>query len=258
MRIGTGTLFHRDAARRSARHRRRTRAPQGLRHRRRRGSAGRGAPGGLHGKQIADLPPALLERYFERDGDRHTFHRDLRRCVIFGRHDLIQDAPISRVDLLLCRNTLMYFNADAQARIMARFYFSLRPGGVLLLGRAEMLFSYVGMFQPVDLKRRIFKDRAEGERSRATAARAHPAPEETMTEPSRPRPAPRRRVRDVSRRRDHRRRGRPPGRRERRGEAAIQNRQRRRSAHPSRTWSCRIARRSCVSASTTRAKGAVM
>jgi len=108
-------------------------------------------------KQVADMPPDLLEKYFDRTGDLYTFDRDLRRGVIFGRHDLIQDAPISRVDLLLCRNTLMYFNADAQARIMARFYFSLNPGGFLVLGRAEMLFSHASLFQAVDLKRRIFR-----------------------------------------------------------------------------------------------------
>jgi two-component system, chemotaxis family, CheB/CheR fusion protein len=108
-------------------------------------------------KQIAEIPPALLEKYFDRNGDSYTFNRELRRSVIFGRHDLIQDAPISRVDLLLCRNTLMYFNAEAQARIMARFYFSVNPGGFLALGRAEMLFSHTAMFQPVDLKRRIFR-----------------------------------------------------------------------------------------------------
>ena len=135
-------------------------------------------------RQIVDVPPALATKYFERDGDRHAFHRDLRRCVIFGRHDLIKDAPISRVDLLLCRNTLMYFNADAQARIMARFHFSLRPGGLLLLGRAEMLFSYAGIFQPVDLKRRIFRTVPKaGDRARELRG-PNPAPEETMTEPS--------------------------------------------------------------------------
>jgi len=109
-------------------------------------------------KQIADVPPALLEKYFDRtNGDVYSFNRDLRRSVIFGRHDLIQDAPISRVDLLLCRNTLMYFNSEAQSRIMARFYFSANPGGYLVLGRAEMLFSHAAMFQAVDLKRRVFK-----------------------------------------------------------------------------------------------------
>ena len=109
-------------------------------------------------KQTADVPEELVAKYFDRNGsDLYTFNRDLRRSVIFGRHDLIQDAPISRVDLLLCRNTLMYFNSEAQARIMARFYFSVNPGGFLVLGRAEMLFSHAAMFQPVDLKRRIFK-----------------------------------------------------------------------------------------------------
>ncbi len=111
-----------------------------------------------HAKQVADVPPDLLQKYFERaNHDLYSFNRDLRRCVIFGRHDLIQDAPISRIDLLLCRNTLMYFNSEAQSRIMARFYFSANPGGYLVLGRAEMLFSHAAMFQAIDLKRRIFK-----------------------------------------------------------------------------------------------------
>jgi two-component system, chemotaxis family, CheB/CheR fusion protein len=108
-------------------------------------------------KQIADVPDALRAQYFDRNGDGFTVSRDLRRAVIFGRHDLVQDAPISHVDLLLCRNTLMYFNADAQARIMARFYFSIAPGGILMLGRAEMLFSHTAMLEAVDLKRRLFK-----------------------------------------------------------------------------------------------------
>jgi two-component system CheB/CheR fusion protein len=108
-------------------------------------------------RQVQGVPANLLEKYFDRSGDSFVFNRDLRRAVIFGQHDLVQDAPISRLDLLICRNTLMYFNADAQARILARFYFSLNPEGLILLGRAEMLFSHTAMFTPVDLKRRIFK-----------------------------------------------------------------------------------------------------
>jgi two-component system CheB/CheR fusion protein len=108
-------------------------------------------------RQVQGVPPELLEKYFDRAGDSYVFNRDLRRAVIFGQHDLVQDAPISRLDLLICRNTLMYFNADAQARILARFYFSLNPEGLILLGRAEMLFSHTATFTPVDLKRRIFK-----------------------------------------------------------------------------------------------------
>ena len=108
-------------------------------------------------RQVADVPPAMLEKYFEPQGTHYTFNRDLRRTVIFGRHDILQDAPISKVDLLFCRNTLMYFNAEAQARVLARFYFSLRASGYLVLGRAEMLFSHVNLFVPLDLKRRIFR-----------------------------------------------------------------------------------------------------
>jgi two-component system, chemotaxis family, CheB/CheR fusion protein len=108
-------------------------------------------------RHVQGVPPELLEKYFERAGDTYVFNRDLRRSVIFGQHDLVQDAPISRLDLLICRNTLMYFNTDAQARILARFFFSLNPGGLILLGRAEMLFSHTAMFVPVDLKHRVFR-----------------------------------------------------------------------------------------------------
>jgi two-component system CheB/CheR fusion protein len=107
-------------------------------------------------KQVAELPAPLLERYFERADSRYTFRKDLRRCVIFGRNDLVQDAPISRIDLLACRNTLMYFNATTQAGILARFHFALADGGTLFLGRAETLLTYTSAFEPVDLKRRIF------------------------------------------------------------------------------------------------------
>jgi two-component system, chemotaxis family, CheB/CheR fusion protein len=106
---------------------------------------------------IEGVPDDLRTKYFEPAGGAFVFSRDVRRAVIFGRHDLLQDAPISRVDLLLCRNTLMYFNADAQARVVARLFFSMVSGGLLLLGRAEMLFSYGAMFMPVDLKKRLFR-----------------------------------------------------------------------------------------------------
>ena len=106
-------------------------------------------------REIAGVPPNLLEMYFEQAEGVHTFRKDLRRNVIFGRHDLIHDAPISRVDLLVCRNTLMYFNAETQSRILTRFHFALNDGGVLFLGRAETLLAHANTFAPVDLRRRI-------------------------------------------------------------------------------------------------------
>ena len=108
-------------------------------------------------RQVQPVPPALLDQYFARENDRYVFDKELRRSVVFGRHDLIQDAPISRVNLLLCRNTLMYFHTEAQNRILARFHFALCPDGVLFLGKAEMLFTHSQLFTPIDLRRRVFK-----------------------------------------------------------------------------------------------------
>jgi two-component system, chemotaxis family, CheB/CheR fusion protein len=108
-------------------------------------------------KQIEGIPPELLDRYVERNGHSYVVSKDLRRSVIFGRHDLIQDAPISRIDLLVCRNTLMYLNSETQAQVLARFSFALREGGYLLLGKAEMLLAHSDLFTSTDLKRRVFQ-----------------------------------------------------------------------------------------------------
>ncbi len=107
--------------------------------------------------QIQGLPEELRSRYFEKVGERWVFRTDLRRSLIFGRHDLVQDAAISRLDLLICRNTLMYLNAETQAKVLARFHFALNRGGYLFLGKAETLLSHSNSFRPVDLKSRIFQ-----------------------------------------------------------------------------------------------------
>ncbi|HEV3365549.1 MAG TPA: protein-glutamate O-methyltransferase CheR, partial [Acidimicrobiia bacterium] len=107
-------------------------------------------------KAVTGVPDHLLERYFERSGTGYTFRKDLRRTVIFGRHDLVHAAPISHIDLLVCRNTIMYLNSETQARVLARLHFALEDRGILFLGKAEMLLSHSHLFSPVDLKRRIF------------------------------------------------------------------------------------------------------
>ena len=108
-------------------------------------------------RQVEDVPREALERFFERTDQRYVFRKDLRRSVIFGRNDLVQDAPISRIDLLVCRNTLMYFTADTQSQILRRFHFALGDAGVLLLGKSEMLITHGDLFAPVEMRWRLFK-----------------------------------------------------------------------------------------------------
>ena len=107
-------------------------------------------------KGVDDVPAPLLAKYFSRAGASFCVNKDVRRGVIYGRHDLVQDAPISRIDLLVCRNTLMYFNAETQTRILNRLQFALRDEGLLFLGKAEMLLTHANLFTPVDIKLRVF------------------------------------------------------------------------------------------------------
>jgi two-component system, chemotaxis family, CheB/CheR fusion protein len=107
-------------------------------------------------KQVESVPPELRSRYFEEGSTGYSFRQDLRRCVIFGRHDVIHDPPISKIDLLISRNTLMYFMTETQEQILQNFHFALRDEGYLFLGKSEALAARSPLFTPVDLKRRVF------------------------------------------------------------------------------------------------------
>ena len=130
---------------------------------------------GRHGRYAgADLDGVtadLRERYFELRDGAYVFRADLRRSVIFGRHDLIQDPPISRIDLLVARNTLMYFVPEIQGRILTNFHFSLRDSGYLFLGKSEVPLTRSNLFVPVDLRNRVF---AKARRSVTVADRLVP------------------------------------------------------------------------------------
>jgi two-component system, chemotaxis family, CheB/CheR fusion protein len=122
-------------------------------------------------KSVGAIPEELLERYFTRNGQGFQFSPELRRAVVFGRHDLVRDPPISRVDLLICRNTLMYFNAETQRRILTNFHFAMRPDGFLFLGKSEVLMTRTNLFRPFDLRRRVFvKGPATAESAQAVRA----------------------------------------------------------------------------------------
>ena len=149
----------------------------------------REARAGLYsGKALEGLAPELRDKYFEQNGSLYSFRPDLRRRVIFGRHDITRDAPISRLHLLTCRNTLMYFNVEAQSQIIDRFHFALRDEGFLFLGKAEMLLSDVDRFETYSMRQRIF-------RRRPTDTSLAPPPPVRLDQYSGPE------VRDVSRRR---------------------------------------------------------
>ncbi|MEW5860385.1 MAG: protein-glutamate O-methyltransferase CheR, partial [Cyanobacteriota bacterium] len=108
-------------------------------------------------KEVAGIPRTLLEKYFDSTPNSYIVHKELRSSLLFSRHNLIEDAPISRLDLLMCRNALMYFNPETQRKIQSRFHFALRDSGFLVLGHAEGLLNSAQTFSTADLKRRIYK-----------------------------------------------------------------------------------------------------
>jgi two-component system CheB/CheR fusion protein len=108
-------------------------------------------------RAVESVPDALRTKYLEPFNGGFVFRGDMRRSVIFGRHDLIHDPPISRVDLLVSRNTLMYFEAETQEQILRSFHFALRNHGALFLGKAEAIANRSQLFIPIDLKRRVFR-----------------------------------------------------------------------------------------------------
>ena len=131
-------------------------------------------------KEVESVPAELLERYFDRVDSNYTFRTELRRSVIFGRHDLIQDPAISKIALLLSRNTLMYFDTATQMRILSNFHFALRDDGYLYLGKSEALAARTNMFRSVDLKRRVFAKVSSGAQLRVELP--IPTPDKALAE----------------------------------------------------------------------------
>jgi two-component system CheB/CheR fusion protein len=107
-------------------------------------------------RDIEGVPPDYLERYFERTNNHYVFQRDLRKCVIFGRHNVVTDAPISRIDLLVCRNLLIYLESETQDVVLPRLHYALAREGYLFLGKAETQLARSALFNPVEMKHRIF------------------------------------------------------------------------------------------------------
>jgi len=118
----------------------------------------RSAREGLYPETIAaDVSEERLRRFFTQDHGRYRVNRALREAVLFAVHDLLKDAPFSHLDLVSCRNLLIYLNHTAQRRALELFYFALEAGGRLFLGSAETVDEGVGgLFRPLDRKHRLY------------------------------------------------------------------------------------------------------
>jgi two-component system, chemotaxis family, CheB/CheR fusion protein len=116
---------------------------------------------------LTDVPKNLLERYFVEEGDGYAIRKDVRRSVVFGVNNLVSDAPISRLDMVLCRNVFIYLDSGLQKRVLTRFHYALRRHGALVLGKSEMIPFAAKIFEPLDLPRRIY--RKDGKREAAVA-----------------------------------------------------------------------------------------
>ena len=113
---------------------------------------------GLYPSTIeADLAPARLSRFFIKEDQGYRVSRELRAPIVFSVHDLMADAPFSRLDLISCRNLLIYLRPEAQEKVIAVFHYALRGGGVLFLGGAETVGIASDRFEPISKTQRIFR-----------------------------------------------------------------------------------------------------
>ncbi len=105
----------------------------------------------------AELTPERLERFFQRTGNAYTVKADLRQCIVFARHNLLVDPPFTRMSLVSCRNTLIYFTADAQRRAQNRLQYAIRPDGYLFLGSSESIAGNSTGFTVLHAKHKLFQ-----------------------------------------------------------------------------------------------------
>ncbi|WP_440962484.1 CheR family methyltransferase [Massilia sp. GER05] len=109
---------------------------------------------------VTDVTPARLRQHFTRDENRYQIRKAVRDRILFAVHNLLRDPPFSRIDVVSCRNLLIYLNRDIQQRVLETFHFALKPGGYLFLGSSESAESVDELFIPVDKKNRIYRSRA--------------------------------------------------------------------------------------------------
>jgi two-component system CheB/CheR fusion protein len=107
-------------------------------------------------RSAAEVTPERLARFFQAEGDGFLIRKEIRQMILFAQQDVILDPPFIRLDILCCRNLMIYFNAALQQRLLPLFHYVLRPGGVLVLGGSETVGRSGSLFSPLDLKSRIY------------------------------------------------------------------------------------------------------
>jgi len=106
---------------------------------------------------VTDIAPSRVNRFLTRNDNFYRVPKHLREKVLFARHNVLQDPPFSKLDLISCRNLLIYLTRDVQVQILEMFHFALRPGGYLFLGSSESADAASKLFIPVDKKNRIYR-----------------------------------------------------------------------------------------------------
>lgn len=135
----------------------------------------------------ADVPPATLNRFFVQELSSYRVTPEVREMIVFAPQSLIMDPPFTKLDLLSCRNLLIYLAPEMQKKLVPLFHFSLKPGGLLLLGSAETIGSFTDLFTPLNHKLRLFRRAESTVRTEAIefpSAFALPLPNETVPRPS--------------------------------------------------------------------------
>ncbi|MFP4601327.1 MAG: chemotaxis protein CheB [Halochromatium sp.] len=116
-----------------------------------------GSAGTFSESIAAEVSPERLERFFYKRGNHYVVKNDLRHNIVFAKHNLLEDPPFTRMDLVSCRNLLIYFRNDAQERVMRRLQYALAPGGYLFLGSSESISSVEQDFSTVSTKHKLYR-----------------------------------------------------------------------------------------------------
>jgi chemotaxis methyl-accepting protein methylase len=113
---------------------------------------------GVYPENIAaDVSPERLSRFFSKEEHRYQVRKEIREMVIFAPQNLIMDPPFTKLDILSCRNLLIYLTPEIQNKLLPLFHYSLNPGGILFLGNSETIGSFTDQFAPVSAPSRIFR-----------------------------------------------------------------------------------------------------